>query len=75
MKLPAQKQHLKHLGQVVFPASTGPMAVQASALTGKCYIQYNCPEDDLIGEYTKRECQTGGGYSWMNLRGRCENFR
>lgn len=74
MKLPAQKQHLKHIGQVVFPASTGPMAVQASA-PGECYFHHNCPEDGLIGEYTKRQCQRGGGYSWMNPRGGCENLR
>lgn len=74
MKLPIQMQARVHTGQWCSSTQMTRTAIQASA-KGECYFHHNCPDDGLIGTYTKRQCQHGGGYSWMNPRGGCENFR
>lgn len=74
MKLPVQTQPLVRSHQPVPPVQTAPGSVQPSA-KGACYFHHNCPDDGYIDTITKRQCANGGGYSWMNPRGGCENLR
>ncbi len=46
-----------------------------AAYKGACYFHHNCPEDGYIDTVTKRRCADGGGYSWLNKAGGCENLR
>jgi hypothetical protein len=73
MKLPIQTLPIQR--DISYATVTRERVIPA-AYKGPCYFHHNCPTDGLYqGSYTKRQCKDGGGYSWMNKRGGCENLR
>lgn len=77
MKLPVHRPFLPPVGRMPTPVATKHTTVQASAV-GDCYFHHTCPDDGRIVSrfgppFTKRQCQRGGGKSWMSSTG-CINF-
>jgi hypothetical protein len=71
MRPPIQASPVNRVAEQSRPQSGG---ITPSA-TGPCYFHHSCPADGYINTTTKRRCRQGGGYSWLNPRGGCENLR